>query len=331
MQPCRPITKENLPLIIHNYKFIKYISKGGFSEIFLIENLKHGMLFAAKVMTFSAETVENKWKSFNSEISSLKRLNYPHIIRFYDHFQYGLQLVLILEYCDGGTLQEEIDKHGALSDDRFAEVGYQLLETVRFCHEKKVAHRDIKASNILFDSYGRLKLADFGLSLTMQMDKKEKTFAGSLLYSPPEIVQRRTYDPIKSDIWSIGVVLYQMSHGCYPWRFNSVEELNAKIVAVDYKMKTEIRNDIALLIHRSLLFNPEERFSLIDMLRAPMFLFRKSQPLGLKKTQSGYDESTFRKSEDESQSRQLYCTSTVPLILRRSQVKTRVHRTNSMN
>ena len=269
------INVENLPISSNGYKFLKYITKGGFSDIFLVEHEKYKMEFVAKVMTIDVENVENKWKSFSAEISALSALNHPHVIRMYEHFRVGNQFILILEYCPGGNLQEEIEKFGKLSVERFKEVSFQILKALKHCHQNNFAHRDIKTTNILFDRYGRVKLADFGLSLKTQPKRLQKTFAGSLLFLPPEIIERKAHNPFLSDIWSLGVVFSFMAQGTSPWKIKPGIEIEKIIKLNNLLINSSINLEIKYLIEKSLILEPELRISLDQMISLSFYQLNK--------------------------------------------------------
>ncbi|OHS94546.1 hypothetical protein TRFO_39271 [Tritrichomonas foetus] len=188
------------------------------------------------------------------ELYALTLLDHPNIIRVYDYFASNCYLFLILEYCNGGTLQDKINncesyKKGEAPDPQ---VVFKIVESItsalKICHNSNIAHRDIKPENIFFDEYNRPKLADFGLSSLIGNDSMVNEACGSIGYLAPEIfansscppesqrkcennqknasinidfLKNSTYDPYKADIWSLGVTFYVMLTGHLPFTSQS--------------------------------------------------------------------------------------------------------------
>lgn len=173
----RMFKDDALPLTINNYIFLKRIGHGGSAHCYLVESLKFQTktYFVAKVIPIS-ETL-----SISAENTALIDLNHPNIIRFYDRFKFQNMYIFILEYCEKGSLAEAIIPDVGIKStqcdpfdnqprnlDAFNNYAYQIVDALYFCHSKKWAHRDIKPSNVLIDRYGRMKLADFGLSILFE-------------------------------------------------------------------------------------------------------------------------------------------------------------------
>lgn len=172
--------ESKFPLKVNDYVFIKSIGNGGSAHCYLVESLKFEVnkLFVAKVIPFTQSTL------ITAENAALIGLNHPNIIKLYDRFTISSSYVLILEYCENKSLAEAIipdiglcyrqnainSQQNSINLDFFKNAAYQIINALSFCHMKKCAHRDIKPSNVLIDHYGRLKLADFGLSIKYQND-----------------------------------------------------------------------------------------------------------------------------------------------------------------
>ena len=123
------------------------------------------------------------------------------------------ELFIVQELCTGGDLFDMINMRGPLSEHDSRAMFLELASAVAYCHELKISHRDLKAENILFDSRGNLKLADFGLCQIMKDGSALKTRCGSPDYVAPEIILNLPYDGAKVDAWSCGVLLYIMLFG----------------------------------------------------------------------------------------------------------------------
>lgn len=153
----------------------------------------------------------------------------------------------------------------------------QIADTIIYVHKKGVAHRDLKPENILIDSYGRLKLSDFGLSRFVGTDGLARTPCGSACYAAPEIIRSGVdmsiagfyscYDGRKSDAWSCGVILYAMLTGYLPWtRYRNQVSLFQQILDGDFVIPDHVPVQAAFLIRMLMEVIPENRFSLTDAL-----------------------------------------------------------------
>ena len=202
--------------VIHDYLFGDLIGTGGFSQVYRVHSNHFNQDFCAKVISVDEQHVESKWKSFQTELDSLQKLDHPHIIRLYEHFRENNRFFLILEYCEFGSLLDYIRKEPNISESQINVWISQILESVAYCHSCGIAHRDIKPGNFLLDHFKRVKLADFGISLLVNSDKTSDCTC-SRMFAPPEVLKKHEHDAIKADIWSLGVTLYYLITGTSPW------------------------------------------------------------------------------------------------------------------
>lgn len=242
---------------INGYKFLEKIGEGGFSQVYKVYHEKYQQIFCAKVMKYDQD--EKNWTLFRSEMDSLVSLDHINIIRLYNFFKVDDRLYLILEYCPGGSLYDRVEKNGPLTGDELMNVTEQLVSGVQYIHQQRIAHRDIKPQNVLFDSHGRVRIADFGISKLGDGDKL-CTFTCSAAYAAPEILGRKPYSPFAADIWALGVTLYYISHGKLPWPTSSfvlmTEAIEQGLVDIDWRV---IEPEYAMLIKEMLKVNPSAR------------------------------------------------------------------------
>jgi len=154
--------------------------------------------------------------SFSAETEALRRLDHPHVIRLYDCFRDGINFVMILELCPGGNLMDEAG-NGGLSIPRLITVVPQIVDALMFCHANLVPHCDLKPQNILLDGFGRVKLADFGLSVIRDDWDRTLAFAGSPVFAAPEVLAKEPHSKFQADVWSFGVMLAVLATGRVPW------------------------------------------------------------------------------------------------------------------
>lgn len=159
-----------------------------------------------------------------NEIEVLSRIDSPHIVRFIEILKTVNNFYFFYEFCNGGTLDQEIRKCGCLKELKILEYLEQLLEAFRVLTANNIMHRDLKPSNIMVHN-GKLKLGDFGFckSLENQRDLAQ-TMLGSPIYMAPEVLRGEIYT-IKADIWSLGVVIYEMAYGFCPYEESSIARL----------------------------------------------------------------------------------------------------------
>ena len=261
-----------IPTTIKEYNFIKEIGKGGFSQVYLIESIKYHTNFVAKVILVEDQFKSKHWETFDAEIRSLQRLDHPHIIRLYDHFAIDNLFYIILEYCSNGSVQDEIEKNGGLTSERFITLSKQIVDALLYCQDMNVSHHDIKPHNILIDQFGRAKLADFGLSLNLRTGDLSSSFAGSLMYTAPEIFSKKAYNPFKADIWSLGVTFATMITGDVPWPASTYERLRQLVKSGHYVLKTRPPSQIGELIRNMIVVDPQRRISLKEIRLLKIFI-----------------------------------------------------------
>lgn len=279
-QPGVTVAKaSNLPFVIRDYQFTQMIGKGGFAEVFLVNSIKFGTQFVAKVMTVDPSEIKKTWEIFDSETKALSLLNHPHIIRLYEHFQIGTQFYYILEYCPNGSLHDEINETCGLPYQRFLYIASQVVSALAFCHKKGYAHRDIKPANILLDDLRRAKISDFGLCAKTRLGQLHKMFSGSCEYTAPEIFLRKPNDPMRGDVWALGVVFAVMATGQSPWRSDSLGGLRQLAQAGRYTLSKNVPKEIADVIGRMLVVEPEKRITMEELAQMPLFQEQKS-PMG---------------------------------------------------
>lgn len=161
-----------------------------------------------------------RYKSVKREIKLLERINHPNIIKLFETIETKNHVVLINEYADGGSLHSFLkSKVNRRCDEEDAKRFIkQVLSGLHYCHTRHIAHRDIKLENLLLDSKGNVKIIDFGFSTCIPNEKKVKMFCGTPSYMAPEIVSKKEYSGPPADLWALGVLLYALLCGCFPYR-----------------------------------------------------------------------------------------------------------------
>ena len=228
------------------YKISKKIGEGAFSSVRRIKHRVTGEKRAVKTIhKKSLRTEEEKQMVFN-EVSILRSLDHPNIIKLHEYYQDDMNYYIITEYCGGGELFERILAQGTISESTAAEYMRQIFSILVYLEEKKVAHRDLKPENFLLSSTepdAYLKLIDFGSSSPYNPGEIMTSKVGTPYYIPPEVL-RKNYNH-KCDIWSAGVVMYILLCGYPPFGGNTDQEILKKISAGRFSFPSPEWDDIS--------------------------------------------------------------------------------------
>ena len=195
---------------IHGYRLLGQVGEGGSSVVFKARRLGRRELKAIKV------TPEDSYN--NRETSVLRMLDHPGIIKFYEMFRSRGLVFVVLEYCRGGDLLSWCDRH-VPNNDRIWTLLYEMASAISYLHNHGVAHGDIKLENFGVDSYGHVKLLDFG-SCHFSHWVSTGDFSGTYPYASPEIFTADYYDPFKADIYAFGISIICLAGGYFPFNIN---------------------------------------------------------------------------------------------------------------
>ncbi|XP_076423089.1 uncharacterized protein LOC121828027 isoform X2 [Peromyscus maniculatus bairdii] len=249
-----------------DYKMMMTLSQGQFSEVKLAFHVPTVSCVVVKIL-------RNKKKYawfINSEVSIMKSLDHANIIKLFHVVHTRETTYLVMEHASEGDLLHHILELGSLEESEARRLFIQILHAVQYCHDNSIAHRDIKAGNILLDCRGNAKLADFGLSAKVSPEQKFSGFCGTLHYCAPELFGEETYDGLATDVWSLGVLLFLMVTGHFPFRARSVARVKQHILAANFKVPPHVSMDIFNVIVELLIINPGRRPTIGQIMRHPM-------------------------------------------------------------
>jgi serine/threonine protein kinase len=210
-----------LPARIGKYPVLRELGRGATSVVYLCNDPFYGRNVAVKVVTAEAfqesERAKLYRKLFVTEASLAGKLQHPHICQIYDAVADEGQHYIVMEYVDGGTLERHGDAQELLPLDRVVEIVFKCTRALEFAHKMGITHRDLKPANILYAGETDVKVTDFGAALVASGEVTQVSAIGSPAYMSPEQVKEQALNH-QTDIYSLGVVMYQLLAGRLPFQ-----------------------------------------------------------------------------------------------------------------
>lgn len=239
------------------------IAEGGFGVVYNVYSIKYQTYFALKKIP------EQRFNE--AEIECMKHIDHPNTCNLYNYYRFNGFVYMLLEHCNK-DLYNVIKTEGELDEEILQKYCYEILMAIKACHDKNIAHSDIKPSNFLVDKYGRLKVCDFGLaSFFGEENSLSQSFKGTILFMAPEVLNKKEYNPIKADIWSIGVTFFFMATNSYPFDAKDKVTLMALMNSGIYHTHDIKNRNLRRVIEACLRLNPEQRASIEELLKMPYF------------------------------------------------------------
>lgn len=260
---------------------------GGFGEVFRGRDRTTGLEVAIKRL--KPELINQRPEvvtRFLREAEALSRLSHPNIVRLLASFERDGQHYIVMEYMPGGTLRDLLDQTPQPDLIQVLDIALELADALSRAHHVHILHRDLKPENIIFDQEGRPRLIDFGLALLEEHNSRltqrltqEGMVLGSPLYMSPEALRGQELDP-RSDIWSFGIILYEMLAGRPPFQGEQMASLVTSILNSPLedlrRFRPEVPQHLVNLIQQMLVKEPEKRASSMRMIAAELEAIRES-------------------------------------------------------
>lgn len=258
-------------LINDRYEIIRSIGEGGMANVYLAQDTILDRKVAVKILRGDLAEDEKFVRRFQREAISASSLNDPNIVEVYDVGEDDGKYFIVMEYVQGLTLKQLIKKRGSLTLPEVVDIMLQLTSAVAHAHESYIIHRDIKPQNVIILEDGRVKIMDFGIAVALNAGEFTQTNSvmGTVYYIPPEQANGGAAT-IKSDIYSLGILMYELVTGHVPFKGDNpvevaIKHMNEPIPSIceyDPEMPQSIEN----IILRASAKNPKNRYeSAFDM------------------------------------------------------------------
>jgi len=268
------------------YALQQSIGKGGMAEVFLAQDQLLDRPVAVKRLSSEHAADPSFVERFRREAQAAAKLTHPNIVAVFDYFEEDGDYFIVQEFVDGRSLAELLRAEGRLHPDRAADIAADVAAGLGAAHREGMVHRDVKAGNVLVAKDGQVKVADFGIARVFAGGDSELTKAGTVMgtatYFSPEQAQGKPVDP-RSDLYSLGVVLYEMLVGQPPFSgdepvaiaYAHVHEMPKALRAVDPALPVEIDAITMKLLAKE----PANRYPSADDLRADLRRFREGHKI----------------------------------------------------
>ncbi|XP_027173346.1 CBL-interacting serine/threonine-protein kinase 21 isoform X1 [Coffea eugenioides] len=251
---------------IGKYQLSRTIGEGSFAKVKLAINTTNGQYVAIKIIDKQMVLKNNLMQQVSREIRTMKLLHHPNIVRIYEVLGTKTKIYIVMEYVSGGQLSDKLSYLKKLSEREARKYFQQLIDAVDHCHCRGVYHRDLKPENLLLDNKGNVKVSDFGLSaLKQKPGSLLSTACGSPSYVAPELLTDNGYDGAAADVWSCGVILFELRAGYLPFDDSNLTNLYRKIYKAEFAFPERFTEGEKQLISRLLDPNSKTRITIAEI------------------------------------------------------------------
>jgi serine/threonine-protein kinase len=246
------------------YRIVRKLGTGGMANVYLAEDQELGRRVAIKILNDRHSVDDQFVERFRREAKSAAALSHPNIVSIYDRGEAEGTYYIAMEHLDGRTLKELIKARGPAPPHIVVDYGRQMLSALRFAHRNGIVHRDMKPHNMLVDAEGRVKVTDFGIA---RAGATQMTEAGSIVgtaqYLSPEQARGSAVDQ-RSDLYSLGIVLYELLTGTVPFSGDTPVEIAMKHLSETpeppSRRQPGVPHELDLVVMRALAKDPDDRY-----------------------------------------------------------------------
>lgn len=263
-------------ILDNRYKILEKVGTGGMASVYKAQDILLDRIVAVKVLHAKYGDDHDFVVRFRQEAQAAAKLSHPNIVNIYDVGYDENVHYIVMEFVRGETLKEYIEKHGHLPINTSIQIAFNIGEALENAHANGIVHCDIKPHNILVTETGRIKVADFGIARAVNsVENSDRTVLGSVHYFSPEQASGGHIDE-RTDIYSLGVVMYEMMTGIVPFEGDTAISIALKHVQDDIPLPTKYNRRIPRLVEQVILKamskNPDDRFQSIGEMMSELRL-----------------------------------------------------------
>src|SRR5436853_4400263 len=256
------------------YRIVRKLGAGGMANVYLAEDQELGRRVAIKILNERHANDDQFVERFRREAKNAAGLSHPNIVSIFDRGEAEGTYYIAMEYLDGRSLKEMITKRGPAPINVAVDYARQILAALRVAHRQGLVHRDIKPHNVLVDDEGRVKVTDFGIARAGPSQMTEEgSIIGTAQYLSPEQARGTQVDQ-RSDLYSLGIVLYEMLTGEVPFTGDSPVEIAmkhlSKVPEPPSRIRPEVPRDLDFVVMRALAKAPDERYASAEEMDADL-------------------------------------------------------------
>ncbi len=260
------------------YKLVNRLGSGGMADVWCAEDLQLGRRVALKLLHRRFAEDDEFVERFRREASSAAGLQHPNVVSVYDRGEFDGTYYIAMEFLEGSTLKDVVKREGPLESTRAIDLTIQILRAARFAHKRGIIHRDLKPHNVIVDGEDRAKVTDFGIARAGASDMTETgSILGTAQYLSPEQAQGVAVSA-QSDLYAIGIVLYEMLTGAVPFDGDSAVTIALKQVSEPplppSRLNPQVSPELEGVVLRALAKDPAHRFADADDFIAALELAR---------------------------------------------------------
>jgi len=283
------------PVKISDFEILATVGKGAFAHVLQVKNKQTNKPFAIKVLNKAEIIKENAVQQCKDEVNIQVKLgDFPFLVKTWYTWQTKHNLFIVSDFVDGSDLYTLWRQEKKLDDETVKLYSAELAVTLDYLHKSEIIYRDLKLENILIDNEGHIKLVDFGLSKLVKPRERTGTICGTLQYMAPEILSGEKYTHVV-DWWSLGVVMYTLLVGKYPYPATQEHASQHKVVSgVEIEFPSDLSVNAVNVIKKLLQKDPELRLSNLESLKTDPYFEGLSFEDVIQKKQSAINTETLK-------------------------------------